>query len=51
MPLFSSPQENANAAWRELGKRMGFDYLTVEPNGRGNRFFSAIPIAKTEGQS
>ena len=28
-PLFSTPQENANRAWAELGKRMGFDPMTV----------------------
>ena len=38
-----SPQENANAAWGELGRRMGFDHMTVEPTGKGNRFFSAVP--------
>lgn len=26
----NSPQENANLAWAELGKRMGFDYMTVQ---------------------
>ena len=39
----SSPQENANRAWAELGKRMGFDPMTVEPTGRGDRFFTAEP--------
>lgn len=39
-----SPQENANAAWAELGSRMGFDYLTVQPTNKGMRFFSAVPI-------
>jgi glucuronate isomerase len=40
----SSPQENANRAWAELGARMGFDSTTVEPiSGQGNRFFSAVP--------
>ena len=38
-----SPQENANAAWKRLGNRMGFDHMTVQPTGRGDRFFSAIP--------
>ena len=40
-----SAQENANAAWAELGSRMGFDAMTVQPNGRGDRFFSAEPVA------
>ena len=38
-----SPQENANAAWQSLGEDMEFDYLTVKPNGKGDRFFSAEP--------
>ena len=37
-----SVQENANAAWAELGARMGFDPMTVSPNGKGNRFFTAV---------
>lgn len=40
-----STQENANAAWARLGEKMGFDHMTVRPNGRGDRFFSANPIA------
>jgi hypothetical protein len=38
-----SAQENANAAWAELGDKMGFQYLTVEPTGEGDRFFTAEP--------
>lgn len=38
-----TPQENANAAWKKLGNIMGFDHMTVKPNGKGNRFFSAEP--------
>lgn len=39
-----SQQENANAAWAELGKRMGFDHMSVQPiRGKGTRFFSAVP--------
>jgi len=42
--LFDSPQENANRAWKELGDRMGFDAMTVQPvEGRGARFFTAVP--------
>lgn len=37
----SSPQENANRAWKELGDRMGFDFMTVQPTGEGDRFFTA----------
>ncbi len=40
-----SPQDNANDAWAELGKRMGFDHMTVEPTGRGNKSFTAVPTA------
>ena len=36
-----SVQENANAAWARLGEKMGFDPMTVRPNGKGDRFFSA----------
>lgn len=40
----SSQQENANNAWAALGRKMGFDHMTVEPiDGRGNRFFTAVP--------
>lgn len=38
-----SPQENANAAWAELGSRMGFDHMTVEPTREGDRVFTAVP--------
>jgi len=37
-----STQERANAAWKELGQRLGFDHTTVQPNGKGDRFFSAV---------
>jgi hypothetical protein len=36
-----SPQENANDAWAALGKELGFDHMTVRPNGKGDRFFTA----------
>lgn len=39
-----TPQQNANAAWQALGKKMGFDFKTVSPiKEKGQRFFSAIP--------
>lgn len=44
-----SQQENANAAWASLGQKMGFDPMTVQPNGKGDRFFMAVP-SETEGQ-
>lgn len=38
----SSPQERANAAWKELGEKMGFDHMTVKPiSDKGDRFFLA----------
>lgn len=36
-----SPQENANDAWKRLGAELGFDHMTVKPNGKGDRFFTA----------
>lgn len=45
-----SQQENANAAWRDLGERMGFDYMTVRPAGEDNRTFTAEPIAVPEAE-
>jgi hypothetical protein len=45
----SSPQENANRAWASLGKKMGFDSMTVQPSGKGRRFFTAVP-SETEAQ-
>lgn len=43
-----SPQDNANAAWRELGNLLGFDAMTVEPiRGEDQRFFMAEPVQQT----
>ncbi len=37
-----SPQENANAAWKAMGKELGFNHMTVKPvPGKGERFFTA----------
>ena len=37
-----SPQENANDAWAALGRKMGFNHMTVKPvHGKSNRFFTA----------
>lgn len=41
-----SPQENANRAWIRLGKKMGFDGMTVKPSNKGDRFFTASPNVK-----
>ena len=38
-----SQQENANNAWASLGDKMGFDSMTVRPNDKGMRFFTAVP--------
>lgn len=41
-PLFSSPQENANRAWRALGEQHGFQFMTVQPvAGKDAHFFTA----------
>ena len=46
----SSPQENANNAWNNLGIEMGFDGSTVQPRqGFDTKHFSAIP-SETETQ-
>lgn len=46
----SSPQENANRAWRTLGEKMGFDHMTVRPiQDKNMNFFSAVP-SETEKQ-
>jgi hypothetical protein len=40
-----SPQEAANAAWAELGQRMGFKPMTVLPcSGKSDRCFTAEPV-------
>lgn len=44
----STPQERANAAWAELGSRMGFDHMTVQPTSNGDRFFTAVPLETEE---
>ena len=38
-----SQQENANNAWASLGKKMKFDSMTVRPDSKGMRFFTAVP--------
>ena len=37
----SSTQENANRAWKSLGKKMGFNSKTVKPSNKGQKFFTA----------
>ena len=41
--MFPSFQENANRAWQELGRKMGFQWDSVEPSCKGDRFFQAEP--------
>ncbi len=36
-----SLQENVNEAWRDIGLDLGFDYMTVRPDGPGKRNFTA----------
>ena len=37
-----SPQDNANYAWRKLGEKRGFDYMSVKyVPGKSNHFFTA----------
>lgn len=41
-PMFSTPQENANQAWRDLGQRMGFVWDSARAvSGKGPQFFTA----------
>lgn len=47
----SSQQENANNAWAALGRKMGFDPMTVQPRaGMGDRFFTAVPSETAEAR-
>ena len=39
-----SQQERANEAWERLGKEMRFDYTSVIPSNKGNRFFTAETV-------
>lgn len=48
--LGGNQQANANTAWATLGRKMGFDSMTVRDiQGKNNRFFTAIP-SETESQ-
>ena len=41
-PMFGTPQENANRAWKEIGKKYGFVWDTAQPiAGKGQRFITA----------
>lgn len=39
-----SPQENANDAWCALGRELGFDGMTVQPDGSDELNFTAEVI-------
>lgn len=44
-------QDNANLAWQNLGKKMGFVWDSVQPiAGKGMRFFTAIPSETDEAR-
>lgn len=48
----ASQQENANRAWEALGKKMGFDFMTVRPfEGKGPRSFMAVPSETEEAKA
>lgn len=43
-PMYDTPQENANAAWRAVAAELGFVWDSVEPaTGKSDRFFMAEP--------
>lgn len=45
-----SPIESANAAWAQLGKKMGFSYMTVKPvPGKSQLFFTAEVLSPKGG--
>lgn len=50
VPAFGTPQENANRAWRTLGEEMGFDWETVAPSNKGDRFFFAEARHETQNE-
>lgn len=43
IPMTNSPQQNANRAWKKLGRKMRFEWDTVEPSREGMRVFYAEP--------
>ena len=44
-PMFDSPQENANRAWKSLASELGFVWDSCEPvSGKPQRFFTAEVI-------
>ena len=42
IPMFGTPQENANRAWRNIAEEMGFVWDSVQPiSGKDEHFFTA----------
>ena len=39
----ASVQERANNAWSDLGKELGFSHMSVRPDSKGDRYFTAEP--------
>lgn len=48
VPMFRSQQENANDAWQRLADELGFDWESVRPSKKGERFFTAEPSAQKD---
>ena len=48
-PMGPSPQENANAAWCSLGRKRGFDGMTVRPTG-SQLCITAEPVEAKDGR-
>lgn len=47
-----SQQETANRAWRQLGKELGFDGMSVRPvSSKGDRYFTAEVKSSPPGSS
>jgi len=50
--MIGSQQENANAAWRVLAAKRGFEWDTVEKvPGKDNHWFSAEELEKSSANS
>lgn len=44
-PMFGTPQENANSAWRGVAAELGFVWDTARPApGKSERFLIAQPV-------
>ncbi len=48
VPMFNTPQENANHAWKLLGDELGFDHMSVRPiRYAPQTTFTAVPKEAT----